>query len=40
MVRSRAALFADDVTLRMSVENEVQGLHHFVAGTFTQVYGE
>lgn len=33
-------LFANDLTIRMSVENRVQGLHHFVAGTFTQVYGE
>lgn len=33
-------LFADDLTIRMSVDNRVQGLDHFVAGTFTQVYGE
>lgn len=33
-------LFKNDLTIRMRVENTVQGLHHFVVGTFTKVFGD
>lgn len=32
--------FASDFTVRMFVNNEVQGIHHFVVGTFTQIYAQ
>lgn len=33
-------LFRNDLTIHMRVENRVKGLHHFVAGTFTKVFGD
>jgi hypothetical protein len=33
-------VFKNDLTIRMRVENRVQGLHDFVAGTFTKVFGD
>lgn len=35
-----AELFANDFTIRVSVQNTVRGVSHFVAGTFTQIYGQ
>lgn len=32
-------VFKNDLTIHMKVENRVQGLHDFVVGTFTKVFG-
>jgi hypothetical protein len=34
-----ARFFATDFIVRMSVRNTVRGLHHFVVGTWTVLYG-
>ena len=33
-------VFKNDLTIRLKVENTVQGLSHFVVGTFTRVFGD
>jgi hypothetical protein len=34
-----AKMFKDDITISMFVANTIRGVHHFVVGTFTQIYG-
>jgi hypothetical protein len=35
-----ASFFANDFTVRVSIENTVRGISHFVAGTSSQIYGQ